>query len=135
MKKRILFIEDEPFIAELYAQVMEDAGYEVKIVGDGVEGLKIAQGEAFDIILLDLMLPNMPGMDILRSLRDPKQSPNFRAPIVILTNLDEDDLTKREINQLAQGYLTKAEVSPKQLVEYLRKFEATTPGVAQPAAT
>jgi len=137
MKTRLLFIEDEPFIAELYAQVMEAANYEVKIIGDGVEGLKAAQKEAFDIVLLDLMLPNMPGMDILRALRDPEQSPNFHAPVIILTNLDEDDLIKQEINKLAQVYLTKADISPRQLVEYLQKFNKSVPiqGAQQPAAS
>ena len=134
MANRILFVEDEQFIAELYAQVLEGAGYEVKIVGDGLEGLHAAQQEHFDIVLLDLMLPTMMGMDILRALRDKVKTPGFTAPVIILTNLDEDDLTKHEINEMAQGYLTKAEISPKQLVEYLRKFGAPSPRPAKVSA-
>lgn len=124
MAANILYIEDEPFIADLYTQILTQAGYSVKISGDGIEGLQLAQDGDYDLVLLDLMLPNKSGMDILRTLRDPKQSPGFKSPVIILTNLGEDDVTKQEIDKLAQGYLMKAEVSPKQLVEYLKKFQA-----------
>lgn len=129
MANNVLYIEDEPFIADLYAQVLRNEGYEVKISGDGVEGLKLAQTGQYDLVLLDLMLPGLSGMDVLQALRDPKQSPNFHAPVIILTNLGEDDMTKQEIEKLAQGYLMKASISPRQLVEYLKRFQAP----AQPA--
>lgn len=125
MYKHILFVEDELYIAELYAQVLTSHNYDVTVVGDGEKGLKAAQTGQYDLILLDLMLPNMTGMDILRRLRDPAQSPNVPAStaIIVLTNLDEDDQTKNEIKKLAQGYLLKVQVTPKQLVEIIRNME------------
>jgi len=119
---RILFIEDELYIAELYAQVLQHSNYTVKIIADGAVGLQVAQKEPFDVILLDLMLPNMTGMEILRNLRDPAKTPGFQSKVIILTNLDEDDATKSEIQSMAQGYLIKAEITPKQLVQYLQQL-------------
>lgn len=125
MYKHILFIEDELYIAELYAQVLQAHKYDVKIVGDGEEGLKEAQTGKYDLILLDLMLPNMTGMDILKTLRDPVKSPNTPSDIdvVVLTNLDEDDQTKKEIQSMAQGYLLKVQITPKQLVEIIHSMQ------------
>ena len=124
MYKNILFIEDEQFIAELYAQVLELNGFKVKIIGDGLEGYEEAKKGGYDLILLDLMLPNMTGMEILRRLRNPSQSP--QAPkdmsVVALTNLEEDDVMKKEIKQLAQGYLLKVEITPKELVGIINKM-------------
>lgn len=119
MAKRILFVEDETHIAELYAFVLRKEGYEVDIKGDGAEGLKAAQNGDYELILLDLMLPTMSGLDILHALNDSTKSPNFRTPVVILTNLGEDDATAAEINQYAQGYLLKVDVTPKQLADYV----------------
>ena len=63
--KKILCIEDERFISELYARALEKAGYEVKTVEDGADGLHEAVNGNYDIILLDIMLPTMNGVDLL----------------------------------------------------------------------
>ncbi len=124
MYKNILFIEDEQFIAELYAQVLEANGFKVKIVGDGLDGYEEAKKGNYDLILLDLMLPNMTGMEILRRLRNPSQSPGVSKDlaVIVLTNLEEDDLLKKQIGELAQGYLLKVEITPKQLVAIINKM-------------
>ncbi|MBI3624454.1 response regulator, partial [Candidatus Saccharibacteria bacterium] len=74
---KVLCIEDEHFISELYERALTKAGYEVKVVVDGVEGLKEAQTDTYDIILLDIMIPNLRGTDILKQLRDPAHTPHF----------------------------------------------------------
>ncbi|MDQ5971933.1 MAG: hypothetical protein QG553_92 [Patescibacteria group bacterium] len=116
--KKVLCIEDEHFIGELYARALTKGGYEVKVVIDGSEGLKEARTNQYDIILLDLMVPNVTGMEILKQLRDPSQ-PALKAKIIITTNLEQKEETRTAIEQQADGYLIKAEVTPKQLVGIL----------------
>lgn len=120
-KKRILCVEDEHFITELYTRALTKAGYQVTNVADGDKGLKLARSNDFDIILLDIMIPQMLGVDILHILR--KEIPNFKARIIITTNLEQDEKTRQAIEQEADGYLIKAEITPKQLVEFLDSLQ------------
>lgn len=120
---KVLCIEDEHFIAELYARALTKAGYEITVIVDGVEGLKAAQSNLYDIILLDLMIPNMTGGEVLHRLRDPAQTPPLKAKIIITTNLEQKEETRQEIEKLADGYLIKAEVTPHQLVDILNSLK------------
>jgi DNA-binding response OmpR family regulator len=124
MSKKILYIEDERQIAEIYAELLRAHGYYVDLQFDGKTGLDQARSEQYDVILLDLMLPQISGIDVLNALRDKSQSPTFSDTtyIIILTNFDVDDMVRREINQKAQGYLIKVEYTPKKLIEYLESL-------------
>ena len=115
--RKVLCIEDEVFIGELYARALTKAGYEVTLAVDGMKGLSLAMTDEYDILLLDIMVPNMIGIDILRHLREEK--PDLHAKIVITTNLDQGEEVRSEIEKQADGYLVKAEITPKQLVQFL----------------
>ncbi len=121
--KKVLCIEDEHFISELYARALTRAGYDVDVQLDGQKGLAAAQTDAYDIILLDLMVPNITGIEVLRTLRDPRQTPKMHAKIIITTNLEQRDDVRADIEHQADGYLVKAEITPRQLVEFLGKLE------------
>ena len=120
---RILCIEDEFFISELYARALNKAGYEVNVIVDGEEGLLEAKTNQYDIILLDLMVPNITGMEILNQLRG-RDGSGLSGKIIITTNLEQGEQGRGELEKLADGYVVKAEVTPHELVEYLGKFEA-----------
>lgn len=117
--RKVLCIEDEHFISELYARALTKAGYEVKTIGDGVTALAEAQTNEYDIILLDLMVPNLTGIEILRALRDPARVPPLKSKIIIATNLDQRDDVRADIESQADGYLVKAELTPHELVNFL----------------
>jgi DNA-binding response OmpR family regulator len=121
--RKILCIEDEYFISELYARALEKAGYKVTIIGDGEKALTEAQTNEYDIILLDLMLPNVTGIEILRALRDPARQTPLKAKIIITTNLDERDDVRADIEKQADGYLVKAEITPHELVDFLNTIK------------
>lgn len=121
--KKILCIEDEHFISELYARALTRAGYEVDIQLDGQRGLAAAQTDTYDIILLDLMVPNITGIEVLRTLRDPSKTPRFHGKIIITTNLEQREDVRADIERQADGYLVKAEITPRQLVEFLSSLE------------
>lgn len=80
-KRRILIIEDEQELAELLKRHLEDSGFAVQTVARGDDGVRAAEAEAFDLILLDLMLPGMDGIEVCRRLR----TRTLRTPIVMVT--------------------------------------------------
>jgi len=114
MSKRILVIEDEPKIVDICRDYLNAAGFEVLRAGDGVSGLAIARREHPDLIILDLMLPGMDGLDVCRELR--RES---NVPIVMLTARVEeaDKLVGLELG--ADDYITKP-FSPRELVARVR---------------
>jgi DNA-binding response OmpR family regulator len=117
---KVLCIEDEQFISELYQRAMTKAGYEVKVVRSGADGLEEAKTNAYDIILLDIMVPDMLGNEVLAKLR--AEVPNLKAKVIISTNLEQDDKSREEVEKQADGYLIKAEITPKELVRFLEKL-------------
>jgi CheY-like chemotaxis protein len=117
--RKILIIEDEHFISELYVRALKKAGYDVTVRVDGAEGLKEAQTNLYDIILLDIMIPTMTGTEILAQLRDTNATPSLHAKIIITTNLEQNEIVKNKIESQADGYIVKAEITPRQLVEFV----------------
>lgn len=102
MAKRILIIDDEPMIVESVSYNLKQEGYEVIAAGDGETGLKLAQSETVDLILLDLMLPGINGLEICRILRQ-----HSEVPIIMLTakEAEIDRILGLEIG--ADDYITK----------------------------
>lgn len=121
--KSVLCIEDEHFIGELYERALTRAGYKMTLEIDGAKGLQLAQTDAYDIILLDLMVPNVTGIEILRILRDPSLTPSLKAKIIITTNLDQREDVRADIEKQADGYIVKAEITPHELVGVLDNLQ------------
>jgi len=112
--KHILVVDDEPRIAEIARDYLERAGYRVTVAGNGVDALAIARTRQPDLIVLDLGLPQMDGLDVTRALR--RQS---NVPIIMLTaRVDESD-TLIGLELGADDYVTKP-FSPKELVARVR---------------
>jgi len=120
---KVLCVEDEFFIGELYERALKKAGYQVTNALNGNDGLKLAQTDQYDIILLDLMMPGLTGIEILRVLRDPSKTPKLHGKIIITTNLVQDDTVREEIEKQADGYLIKADITPKELVGFLEQLK------------
>ena len=100
--KKILIIEDDNDIAELERDFLQIEGYDVTIATDGLEGYKLAKAEKFDLILLDLMLPNMNGYEICRSIRG-----EVDVPIIMVTAKGEDTDKVRGLGLGADDYIAK----------------------------
>ena len=100
--RKILIIEDEPDIQELLAAYLRDAGYEIVIAGDGVEALAQFQQGAFDMILLDLMLPKIDGFGVCELIRRESS-----VPILMLTALDGEQDQMRGFQMEIDDYVTK----------------------------
>lgn len=107
---RLLIIEDEVAIAELEKDYLELSGFEVEVETDGSVGAGRALKEEFDLIILDLMLPNMDGFEICKRIREAKNVP------VIMVSAKRDDIDKiRGLGLGADDYMTKP-FSPSELV-------------------
>ena len=121
MAQRILVIEDDQFLRELYDELLREEGYEVELAEEGQEGLdKLLKG-GYSLVLLDIMLPKMDGLEILRQLKDKKpEAPN--GPIVLLTNLGQDSIIKEGFNLGASGYLIKSAMNPDQVLSEIKVF-------------
>ena len=110
---RVLFIEDDPTVAQMYKLKLELDGYQVNMAKDGEEGLKLAQELKPDIIFLDIRLPKMDGFAVLERLRGNEQTRHI--PVVILSNYGERDLVERGLRLGAQEYLIKSQTTPADL--------------------
>ena len=121
--KKVLCVEDEHFIGELYVRALTRAGYEVTIEADGQQGLELALTNQYDFILLDIMIPTITGIEVLGKLRDPSVNPPIHGKIIITTNLDQREDIRSAIEHQADGYLVKAEVTPRELVEVINKMQ------------
>lgn len=114
-KKRILIVEDDTFTRDVYVEALGDAGYEVIQASDGQLGLDHARQGGFDLILLDMMLPKVDGLGILRGLKnEPSKKPN--GPIILLTNLSHDPILRMAQDLGVAETMIKSNIDPGQLV-------------------
>lgn len=114
---KVLCVEDERFIGELYTRSLVNAGYDVTLARNGIDGFNQAKTNTYDIILLDIMIPDILGVNVLKKLR--AEVPELKSKIIITTNLELDDKAREGIEKEADAYLIKAEITPKQLVAFL----------------
>ena len=120
-QKTVFIIEDERFISELYTRALTRAGYKVVTAIDGEIALREAVTHHYDLILLDIMLPTMNGVDLLYKMKDENVRPPMTSKIIITTNLDQKEETRAKIEKMADGYLIKAEITPKELVNFVNQ--------------
>lgn len=114
--KTILCIEDDRFIGEMYVRSLKKAGYDVDWMVDGNDGLVAARNKHYDLILLDIMLPERRGSEILTALRGGKEDFIPDTRVIIMTNFDQDDESRAAMQRNADAYLIKAEITPKRLL-------------------
>ncbi len=118
---KILVVEDDQFLRDLYNELLTEAGYTVELGSDGEEGLNKVSTGGYDLVLLDIMLPKMDGLEILKRVKQnhPK-SPN--GPIVLLTNLGQDAIIKEGFSLGATGYIIKSAMTPDQVLAEVKVF-------------
>lgn len=117
--KNILFVEDDRAISEMYARVLPDNKYKTDFAYDGASGLQKSRAKHYDLLILDIMMPEMDGIEVLRELRgeDGHGSPDTK--ILILTNLAQDKTSQEALKSQADGYIIKADIVPSQLAQII----------------
>lgn len=127
---RVLVIEDETKVGSFIKRALEEESYAVDLCEDGAQGLDLALSGSYDVIVIDLMLPNLPGLEILKRIRREK----IHAPVLILTAQSKVDQKVKGLDAGADDYLTKPFAIDELLARVrvlLRRGTADTPGVLQ----
>ena len=112
-KKKILVVEDDSMISSMYKTKFEVDGFEVLIADNGVSGLELAKTAKPDIIMLDIILPQLDGFSVLEQIKKDKVAKNI--PVIMLTNLGTDEDKKKGEIMGAADYLVKASLTPGQI--------------------
>ena len=119
--KTILIVEDDRFIGEMYVRSLKKAGYEVDWMVDGNDGLIAARNKPYDLVLLDVMLPERRGTEVLEALRGGEDLiPNTK--VIVLTNFEQDDESRMAMESRADAYLIKAEITPNKLLSVIEQL-------------
>ena len=121
-KKTVLLVEDEMDLVELYTEVLNEAGFEVVPAYDGEDGIYKVKGTNWDLLLLDIMLPEKDGMAVLEELQS--MEGGKKGPIVLLTNLNSEDLIERAYKLGADDYLIKSEITLADITNKVKQYLA-----------
>ena len=100
---RVLLVDDDREVADYVRRELEEESFSVVVAHDGAKGLRLAESSAFDILVLDVMMPFMDGLQLTRNLRQQ----NILTPILLLTGRDAPEEIVRELEAGADDYLTK----------------------------
>lgn len=115
---KIAIIEDDPTISQMYRMKFEADGFEVQLADNGSRGVALVEHFAPDMILLDMQMPEMNGIEALTEIRQHPWGKD--VPVIILTNLGEEEAPK-DIRKLGiESYIVKAELTPRQVVQRVK---------------
>lgn len=117
-KPKVLLIEDDIFLVKMYKEKFDMEGFQLLVAEDGEIGLKMALEEKVNLIILDLMIPKLPGIELLRKLRESDNGKNI--PVIVLTNLAEKDKKQQAMELGAKEFLVKANLTPGELIKNVK---------------
>jgi len=118
--KKVLLIEDDPFLVDIYATKLKESGFSVEIAVDGQEGLKKIEEKAPDLVLLDIVLPVVDGWEFLKKLNNSKNAGKLK--VIILSNLGQKGEVEKGLKLGASKYLIKAHYTPSEVIKEVKKL-------------
>ena len=116
---KILIIEDDPILRSAYTTVLTMEGFEVRGAPDGLEGLRLAQEEEPDLILLDMLMPNLGGVQFLQAYKLKTEHPHVK--VIVFSNISVPEQMSEVMALGATRYLTKSQFTPKEMVSTIRE--------------
>jgi DNA-binding response OmpR family regulator len=119
MRKKILFIEDESALQKTFGDFLEREDFELISALDGETGLKLAEKETPDLILLDLILPKMEGIEVLKKLKENSKTKDI--PVIILTNLDDFEKLEKSLELGVKAYLVKTDFTLEEVLQKIKE--------------
>lgn len=118
--KKILLVEDDLFLIDLYTTKLEQEGFSVEVSNDGEDCLRRIKENIPDLVLLDIVLPNVDGWEILQKIRNDEKFKDLK--IVILSNLSQKEEIEKGLKFNVEKYLVKAHYTPTEVVEEVKKI-------------
>ncbi len=125
IQQKIIIIEDDDLIRSLFGDQLKKAGFDIDEFALGKPGLEALNQTKYDLLLLDIMLPDLNGLAILKDARQTVQNKDLR--IVMLTNLGQDNIISEAYKLGANGFLIKSAYTPDQIIEEIKKMVSGTP--------
>ena len=116
---KIAIVEDEAAIAEMYKMKLQEVGYEVGVAANGKLGLELCEKLKPDMVLLDLMMPEMNGDEMLEKLRSTDWGKHMK--VIVLTNVGEQEAPAKLKELDISAYVVKAEMTPKQVADLAKQ--------------
>lgn len=117
---KILVVEDEQMLAEMYKDKFEKEGFEIVLAGDGKIGMEVLKKEKPALVLLDILLPNENGIEFLKKQR--KNPEVSFIPVIVFSNFDDPETKEETLSLGVKEYLIKSNYSPNEIVEHIRKY-------------
>jgi len=118
-KKTILLVEDDTMISAMYKTKFEQSGFEVLMADNGADGLELALTKKPDLILLDIIMPQLDGFTVLERLKMSSKTKNIS--VFLLTNLGTEEDIQRGQELGAKDYLVKANLTPAEVLDKVKK--------------
>ncbi|MFH1451260.1 MAG: response regulator [bacterium] len=118
-KTKILLVEDDPFLIDIYSTKLRSNGFEIDVAHDGEEALRKITERAPDLVLLDIVLPRVDGWEVLNRIK--KQSQFKDLKIIILSNLGQEQEVRKGLELGVAGYLIKSHYSPSEIIAEIKK--------------
>lgn len=125
MEQRILLVDDDPNFVELYTAVFREYGFNFSIAQNGLEALEKAKSEKPSLLLLDIMLPDLNGFEVLKKLKQFQETANIT--VWMISNLAEQVNREKATALGATDYMVKSAVTPKQVCDKIKNFLTTLP--------
>jgi len=123
--KRLLVVEDDPFLSDIYNTKLRQAGFEVDLAMTGEDCLRKLNENVYDLMVLDIVLPQVDGWEILsrvKTIREENSNPNINSlKIIILSNLGQKEEIKKGLDLGADGFMIKAHFTPSEVAEEINK--------------
>ena len=117
-KVLLLIVEDEMMLAQMYSSKLKKEGFEVHVAHNGREGIAKMRSEHPNLVLMDVLMPDIDGLQALRQVKADSQTKDI--PVLILTNMSDDNYAKQAIKDGANDYIVKAETTPEQVVQTIK---------------
>ncbi len=121
-KEKILIIEDDRFISKMYQLKLSLDGYTVQVAENGKVGLELSKSFLPDIVLLDILMPEMDGFEVLKNLKATANTKDI--PVLIMSNLGQEDHIQKGKEMGAVGYIVKTQYTPAKIVEIIKEVLA-----------
>ena len=118
--KQIPLVEDDPFLRDIYSKKLEKAGFVVVNVNNGEQALKVLKGAVFDLVLLDIVMPNIDGWEVLEKIKCPEAE--VKTKVIVFSNLGQKSEVEKGLSLGADKYLIKSSYTPSEVVEEVKKL-------------
>ncbi len=119
-KKKIMVVEDDVFVMDIYHTKLEQEGFQVIEAANGLEAIKKLEEVIPDVMLLDILMPYMDGLEVLEKIKADDRFKNI--PVVLLTNLSQKEEVNKGLKLGANDYLIKSHFTPSEALDKIKNF-------------